>query len=79
LIPFLFSNDRGLGGGDGPGTSALFQDDALPFAANDLIANIGCALPFFVQLFDKETLLETERSGRAMVGGETVEQAAMSI
>ena len=79
MIPFLFSKDRGLGGGDGQGASALFQDDAFPFAANDLIANLGCALPFFVQLFDKETLLETERSGCAMVGGETIEQAAMSI
>src|SRR5215813_6226324 len=77
--PFLFSKDRGLGGGDGQGAGALFQDDALPFAANDQIANLGCALPFSVQLFDKETFLETERSGCAMVGGETVEQTAMSI
>ena len=58
---------------------ALFQCDALPLAANYQIANLGRALPFFAQLFDKETLLETERSGCAMIGGETVEQTAMSI
>src|SRR5262245_10295007 len=69
----------GLGAATGLVGSALFQDNALPFAANDQIANLGCALPFVVQLFDQETLLETERSGRAMAGGETVEQAAMSI
>ena len=66
-------------GGDGPSNSALFQFDALPFAANDQIANLGCVLPFYVQLFDKETLLEAERSGCAMIGGETVEQTAVSI
>jgi hypothetical protein len=58
---------------------ALFQCDALPLATSDQIANLGRALPFLVQLFDKETLLETERSGCAMIGGETVEQTAMSI
>jgi len=68
-----------LGGGDGPRNSALIQFDALPFAANDQIANLGCALPFFVQLLDKESLLEAERSGCAMIGGEAVEQTAMSI
>jgi hypothetical protein len=70
LIPFLFSNDQGLEGGDGPRNSALFQLDALPFAANDQIANLGCGLPFYVQLFDKEPFLEAERSGCAMIGGE---------
>ena len=79
MIPFLFSNDLGLTAAASRAVSALFQFDALPLAANDQIANLGCALPFIVQLFDKETLLETERSGCAMIGGETVEQAAMSI
>jgi len=78
LIPFLFSNDLGLTAATSQAVSALFQFDPLKLAANDQIANLGCALPFFVQLFDQETLLETEPSGCAMIGGETVEQAAMS-
>jgi hypothetical protein len=67
LIPFLFSNDQGLGGGDGPRNSALIQFDAPPFAANDQIANLGCALPFFVQRLDKGKDFVIDVSPSAMI------------
>src|SRR5262245_40230759 len=58
---------------------ALFQFDALPLVAHDRVPNLGGALPFFVQLMDQETLLETELSGRAMISCETVKQTAMGL
>ncbi len=60
------------------GDDRLFKSHALPFPANDQIANFSCALPFFRQLVDKEALLETELSAGAVVCRETIKQAAMA-
>lgn len=56
----------------------LFEYDVLPVSPNDQFANLRRALPFFDQLIDKETLLETERSAGAVIGCKTIEQAPMS-
>jgi hypothetical protein len=46
---------------------------------DDQVPDLCCALSFFIQLIDKESLLETELSASAVVGCKTIEQTPMPI